>query len=465
MANNVDPLKEAALTGDIERLYALIQENPNILRDVDEKPFVDTPLHIAASLDIRTNPDPGLEIKCFFFATEIMALKPSFALKLNPQGFSPLHLAIKNGHSKLASRLVEMNKELVRVKGREGNTPLHLVSQIGDCDLLVRFLLACPDSIEDVNSRDETALHVAVRYRQFDALVVLVGWLRRNTRMGADVLEGSILNWRDVANNTILHLSVINQDIQALDFLIKQGELYLDAKNSEKKTALDLAANEEDMKSKLSRAGARPVSSVGDNPPDTPLYIFRRPISVFEEIKIIIGRFRGAMSASQRDAYLVAAALILTAIYQSALSPPGGFYQADAINLNVTSSLLNSAAGKSVLATNKFTFLTFINTIALVFTIMALFILIPAGKIGLFLVAPTFYFGVSYLYSIELIKPPREVTGHQTAGQVTLLFFILFLGMFITFVMNVSGFFIKEKPKRFIRQLKMLFSKERSSNI
>ncbi|XP_052115298.1 ankyrin repeat-containing protein BDA1-like [Arachis duranensis] len=197
MANNVSPLEEAALSGDTDRLYALIEEDPDMLNAVDAKPFVNTPLHIAASL------------KYLYFATEIMMLKPSFALKLNPQGFSPIHLAVKNGHSKLARRLVDMKKELVRVKGREGNTPLHFASQIGECDLLAYFLSACPDSILDVNARDETAVHIAVRNQQFDALGVLIGWLKGNTRKGAASLEKSILNSKDEEGNTILHLSAL----------------------------------------------------------------------------------------------------------------------------------------------------------------------------------------------------------------------------------------------------------------
>ena len=197
---NVSPLEEVAISGDIDRLYALIQRDPYILEDVDAIPFVDTPLHVAASAG---------HIQ---FATEIMKLKPSFALKLNPQGFSPIHLALQNNHKELVLRFVYIKKDLVRVKGREDITPLHFVSQTGEIDLLAKFLSACPDSIEDVTVRSETALHIAVKYQQFEALHVLVRWLERNTREGADHLEHSILNWKDVAGNTILYLSALNDD-------------------------------------------------------------------------------------------------------------------------------------------------------------------------------------------------------------------------------------------------------------
>ncbi|MED6217242.1 hypothetical protein PIB30_016057 [Stylosanthes scabra] len=436
MANNVSPLDEAALSGDIDRLYALIEANPDILNDLDEErlSIVKTPLHIATSVDLKTNPIPGQELTYLYFATEIMVLKPSFALKLNPQGLSPLHLAIQNGHSKLARRFVDMNKDLVRVNGREGTTPLHLVSQIGDCDLLAYFLSACPDSIKDVNTRDETALHLAVRYQQFDALRVLVGWLKGNTRNYGAGLEWSILNWRDVAGNTILQVSVINQDIQTLNFLIRNRDyIDLNVKNSENNTALDEAGSSEDMKSILYKAGARPGSSLQDDPTETPVYrlISRSRPNIWYRILTEIKRVRGNISDNQRDAYLVAATLILTTIYQSALSPPGGLYQADASKHNATSSL-NSAAGKSVLSTQNFAFLSVVNSFSLLFAIISFVIIIPAGWIGAMLIAPTFYFGVSYFYSVELIAPPHETTQHRHTGKLTMLYVIIYSGILMS---------------------------------
>ncbi|CDY39301.1 BnaC05g10780D [Brassica napus] len=42
-------LQQAAESGSINDLYALIDENPCILENIDAMPFVNTPLHIAAS--------------------------------------------------------------------------------------------------------------------------------------------------------------------------------------------------------------------------------------------------------------------------------------------------------------------------------------------------------------------------------------------------------------------------------
>jgi hypothetical protein len=72
-------LNAGALAGDIDLLYTVIQDDPSILDEIDLIPFIETPMHIAASMGHLQ------------FATEIMTLKPSFAWKLNPQGFSPIH--------------------------------------------------------------------------------------------------------------------------------------------------------------------------------------------------------------------------------------------------------------------------------------------------------------------------------------------------------------------------------------
>ena len=87
-----------------------------------------------------------------------MNLKPSFARKLNPNGFSPIHLALQNGHIELVCQLLQLDGDLVRVKGRERLTPLHYVVGSGEhLDLLEEFLLVCPNSVIDVTVRNETA--------------------------------------------------------------------------------------------------------------------------------------------------------------------------------------------------------------------------------------------------------------------------------------------------------------------
>ncbi|PPR81259.1 hypothetical protein GOBAR_AA39459 [Gossypium barbadense] len=108
-------LSTAARTGNVSDLYSLIQRDGNVLRHFDEVEFVETPLHIAA------------EEGCIRFAIELMNLKPSFARKLNHQGLSPIHLALKKGHKEMVLRFLEIDKDLVRVRGKNGETLLHYI--------------------------------------------------------------------------------------------------------------------------------------------------------------------------------------------------------------------------------------------------------------------------------------------------------------------------------------------------
>lgn len=95
-------------SGNVDALYALIHKDPYILQNIDVLPFVHTPLHEASSTG-KTD-----------LALELMVLKPSFAKKLNADGFSPLHLAIVHHQVQLALELVKFNPDLVRVAGRKG---------------------------------------------------------------------------------------------------------------------------------------------------------------------------------------------------------------------------------------------------------------------------------------------------------------------------------------------------------
>lgn len=47
--------------------------------------------------------------------------------------------------------MIQVDRELVRVQGKECITPLHCAAEEGNVELMVEFLLACPESILDVN--------------------------------------------------------------------------------------------------------------------------------------------------------------------------------------------------------------------------------------------------------------------------------------------------------------------------
>ncbi|MBA0571281.1 hypothetical protein Golob_004862, partial [Gossypium lobatum] len=146
---------------------------------------------------------------------EMMKLKPSFARKLDQQYLSPLHLAVTKGHRRMVLRFLEIDKDLIRVKGKNGNTPLHIISEVGNHNgLLDRFLEICPQSILDVTIENRNALHIAVENDRLDVLQVLIQTLRK-----ADYYC-EVMNQKGEDGNTALHLAVFHNQPEMLKLLL-----------------------------------------------------------------------------------------------------------------------------------------------------------------------------------------------------------------------------------------------------
>ncbi|KAK3433633.1 hypothetical protein EUGRSUZ_D00928 [Eucalyptus grandis] len=180
-------LQQAIANDDVDELHNLIVEERELLDRVSKHPFPNTPLHIAAVAG-KTN-----------VAMEMAILKPSFARKLNPEGYSPMHLALQHEHYHTVRTLMTLDPKLIRVQGRCGITPLHFVAgekrdneeeNMELLELLAEFLSTCKSSIEDLTSQCETAVHIAVKNHNLKAFKVLLGWLKR-------VYLTEILNWKD----------------------------------------------------------------------------------------------------------------------------------------------------------------------------------------------------------------------------------------------------------------------------
>ena len=214
MDDRIQRLNQAAEAGNIDAFYNIIREDVKLLKRIDKSPFVDTPLHKSASAGKIP------------FSIEMMKLRPSFISKPNPDGQTPIYLALKNGYAELVRQLLQHNADLVRVKGKGCMTPLHnAATKIGREDptslhyeaktkaylaLLEKFLSVCPDSITDVTTQNETALHIALKNNNLEAFKFLVGWLLRKWPYWRKILEQ-----KDVKGNTVLHVAVSENQTQA----------------------------------------------------------------------------------------------------------------------------------------------------------------------------------------------------------------------------------------------------------
>ncbi|KAJ9175653.1 hypothetical protein P3X46_014190 [Hevea brasiliensis] len=322
-------LKEAAQTGDIDVLYGLTREDAFVLERVNEVPFVDSPLHIAASAG-------HIE-----FAMEMVNMKASFARKLNPDDFSPMHLALQHDKTQMVLWLLYVDEGLVRVKGRGGMTPLHYATEQGKTPILEEFFEACPESIKDVTFQGDTALHTAVKNHQVEAFQLLMGWLQRSVFVDAAFWERELLNWKNKEGNTVLHI----------------------------------AASSNQRQIRLPPCGFLTGTGRAGN--------LKRKIFCYAWT-IRSARLQMNTPTERRNALLVVDALIATITYQAALSPPGGVWTADVnshlpnflrADISATNTTLRDTnplryVGSSVMGTHSFSLFWFANTAVFLVTII-----------------------------------------------------------------------------------------------
>ncbi|XP_010538856.1 PREDICTED: ankyrin repeat-containing protein NPR4-like [Tarenaya hassleriana] len=378
-------LRGAAQSGSIDELYALIHEDPHVLENVDDVPFVETPLHVAAACG-ETD-----------FAMEMMNLKPGFARKLNTNGFSPLHLAVDCDQTRIALELVKVDPGLVRVRGREGMTPLHHVVRRGGADLVTEFLLACPECIRDVNTKSETALHIAVLNDRFEELQALTGWVQRMRQKDAASVEIQVLNRRDRDGNTALHLAAYHNKQQALNLLLKCPAVNRNIQNVSGLTPFDILQTKghhtkRDLNNMARNFGCENSASLPKT--KTASDFLRSPITFSDYYSTTMVRYRNSMSEGTRGALLVIAALIITVTYQTALQPPGGVHQDG-----------GSKAGTVVMKEIYFILLWAFNSMAFWTALVLTFNLLPVGgeyTLSFFAISVPLF--VSYAISIAVIS-------------------------------------------------------------
>ncbi|AEE29170.1 putative ankyrin repeat-containing domain, PGG domain, ankyrin repeat-containing domain superfamily [Arabidopsis thaliana] len=367
-------LQQAAESGSINELYALIDENPYILENIDAVPFVSTPLHVAAVFG-------NIE-----FAMEMLNLKPSFARKLNTSGYSPLHLAVEKEQSDFVSHMLWHDGGLSRVKGRNGVTPFHLLVIRGDDDLVAECLITSPECIEDVNVDRQNALHLAVMNDRFEVLQALKLLLK------CRLVEPNLVNI---------------DDLTFVDILRTQGE--------------NAGGGNLDLEQAVIKTGCVEAASMPKFKEESDL--LKSPINFMTYYSTSMKRMKSSTSDQDRGAFLIVCTLIITATYQMALQPPGGVHQSENANAN---------AGSVVMKQTFFILLWISNTVGFCCAVFYTFCLIPLGQ--LFTIW-FFYIGtclcISYALAMAVISPHPLVFLSATFALFLVFALYLLLEAFV----------------------------------
>ncbi|XP_030533290.2 alpha-latrotoxin-Lh1a-like [Rhodamnia argentea] len=398
--------QQAIAADNVDELYDLLKQagNRNLLDCAPDDPFPNTPLHNAAERG-KTE-----------VVMEIAILKPSFTRMLNRGGDSPMHLALKSKHYHTVRAPMILDPELIRVRGRGGITPLHFVAKEKGADeqenvelvkLLAEFLCSCKSSIEDLTSRYETAVHVAVENRNLKAFEVLFGWLKR-------VNLTEILNWKDQEGDTVYDIASCPESQPEIIKLLKGN------KKEAGKIKLLIA--------KMIR-GAACVANC----------CLKISISQFLSMELTtFERWKNRFNLEDESARTIItgiATLIATATYQAALSPPGGYWGASSSNppANSTVATANSSgiavekphqAGKIILSGEDLYWFAGLNTTIFLASIATIWITaIPGLPHTLPVYLLTYLLSGAYLATAITGFPKSDVFGVNIAAGlcITLL--------------------------------------------
>ncbi|PIN12268.1 26S proteasome regulatory complex, subunit PSMD10 [Handroanthus impetiginosus] len=401
MEARMETMNNYARTGNIRGLYTSIKDDPQLLEDMDKVRFIHTPLHEAAAFGQTS------------FALEILNLMPSFGKKLNPDGLSPLHVAVELKNITTARSLVRMDKQLVQVKGKEGFTPLHLAarnaSNDDELEILANFLHECPESIHDLNNRFQTAVHVALEYNDHNgASTLLLKWIRLTSRE-------SILGSKDVDGNTALHTAVKYYRTEAVKVLVELVKL--NPKNECNETPLDIAdkypTDLETVKTILIDAGARKEEQLPKVP--SKVQYLRSKVTFFEYLfQLCFSAYRDFVLNLRSD-IMVVAVLITTATYQAVLQPPGGVYPPEgnsrlAMSDAALSTHVSGSAGKTVMKLRDYHDFMPANTAAFTLSLVMILLVVQGQPSSIFLLLCLIFLARSYYSAMKIISNSSMLT-------------------------------------------------------
>ncbi|KAM7497911.1 hypothetical protein LguiA_022325 [Lonicera macranthoides] len=306
-------LFEASMSGNIDTLETLIQNDQLILDRVLATSFNENPLHIAS---LRGHLD---------FVRTVLIHKRELANALDALRRSPLHLASGGGYTEIVRELIKINPKMCHFRDQDGKIPLHFASFHEHVDIMNVLIQANSELVREIFDNGETLLHFCVKHNRIEALKVLVKWL-------GDIggIDGNAL---------------IENGFTALDLL----ELYPRDFDTMKIQEILIGAN-------IKRAN----DLIGTSPPEstTRKLSISHSCSPSKAKQLILMIWKNFLKSEPRwfeearGNLMVAATVIASMAFQAAVNPPGGVWQDSAKDDPATISIDEShTAGYSIAAT------------------------------------------------------------------------------------------------------------------
>jgi ankyrin repeat protein len=156
-AKKTETVFEAARSGDVDGLRALVRNKPDLIRATDAGG--DTALHIAAA-------EGQIE------TATVLLKRDAPVNRMNQGKATPLHLATATGHLEMAVLLIGYNAD-VNARDSEGRTPLAVAADARQLEI-VKVLIAANADVNQADKAGRTPMAIA-EANHFDAIATYLG--------------------------------------------------------------------------------------------------------------------------------------------------------------------------------------------------------------------------------------------------------------------------------------------------
>ncbi|CAI9284232.1 unnamed protein product [Lactuca saligna] len=433
----MDPnLFDASLTGNVQLLNALLQEDELVLDRISLSCFNETPLHIAA---LRGHLD---------FVKILVRKKPILAMSLDSLRRTALHLASAEGHVEIVCQLLNvMSPEGWRFHDQEGRTALHLAAMNEQLEILKALIQKEPDLGKELQGNGDTILHTCITWNRFEAMKLLSELWN----------DEELAKLTDCNDNTLLHLAVVHKQIQTVTYLLQKPSVREAGNivNGHGFTALDildhcpqdlsalqirsLLIEANFLRSKDVSHSCRPFQrSTESKSSDTVANPESKPKGCMSRVWNWYLSHNGDWLEKQRGILILAAILVAGTSFYSGLHPPGGTFTG-----SKDGPLGNAVQTEVVMG--DFTIFVIQNTIIMVISMMIALVLLSGISLrnkftlwvlNLATVCILFFTTLTYLQEIAWMSPDTWVN----APTLYMCFAWILLFLLVAFIHTI--FFI-----------------------
>lgn len=400
-----------ASLGDIHLLMAIHEKDKLVLAKFVAGCFNWSPLLVAAS--------QGHEE----FVDKLLTLNPELAQASDSQNRSALHVAATKGHVEVVKVLLnKLGPNICYSRDRDGQAPLHVAATNGKVQVVEELLQANAYVARARVDQDETILHLCVKHHQFLVLKVLL----------AKVKDKDFVNAKDNHGNTLLHVAVYMKQVEVIEYVLHYSKINVNIKNSKGQTALDILY----------------VLTVTTDDAE------RREL---DSIRVFLLRARGKEGNKDntffnlfemKDTILLVASLIAGTSFQTAVNPPGGFWQDNSNGHRAGEAILATTSPKLysyIMSTNTYTYLIsmlmmcciiaipfqkrFLTPILVLYNIGLISLMTYAYAMVVYVLAPRKnIFGIKNFWKIAMALPAtNKVVGHIVG--VWVMIFLATIGL------------------------------------